>query len=107
MPLLFNFSLEYAIRRVPVNQEGLKLNATHHLPVYVYDNILGGSILIYLGTTLTNQNFIHEDNKSRLKSGNAYYHWVQNFLFSSLLSKNINIKIYRTICWLFCIEGGM
>ena len=28
-PLLFNFALQYAIRRVPVNQDGLKLNGTH------------------------------------------------------------------------------
>jgi hypothetical protein len=32
-----------------------------------------------------------------LKSGNACYHSVHNFLFSSLLSKNIKIKIHRTI----------
>jgi hypothetical protein len=32
----------------------------------------------YLGTTLTNQNSIHAENKSRLKSGNACYHSVQN-----------------------------
>jgi hypothetical protein len=28
-PMLFNFNLEYAIRRVQVNQDGLKLNGTH------------------------------------------------------------------------------
>jgi len=42
----------------------------------------------YLGTTLTNQNSIQEEMKSRLKSGNACYHSVQNLLTSSLLSKN-------------------
>jgi hypothetical protein len=51
----------------------------------------------YLGTTLTNQNFIHAEIKSRLKSGNACYHSVQNLLSSSLLPKNVKIKIYRTI----------
>ena len=50
----------------------------------------------YLGTTLTNQNSIQEEIKSRLKSGNACCHSVLNLLFSSLLSKNLKIKIYRT-----------
>jgi len=51
----------------------------------------------YLGTTLTNQNSIQEEIKSRLKSGNVCYYLVQNLLSSSLLSKNLKIKIYRTI----------
>jgi len=45
----------------------------------------------YLGTTLTDQNSIQEEIKSRLKLGNACYHSVQNLLSSSLLSKNIKI----------------
>ena len=46
-PLLFNFALEYTIRRVQVNQDGLKLNGTHQLLAYTDDvNILGGSIHI-------------------------------------------------------------
>jgi len=51
----------------------------------------------YLGTTLTNQNSIQEEVKSRLKSGNASYYSLQNLLCSSLLSKNLKINIYRTI----------
>jgi len=48
----------------------------------------------YLGTTLTNQNSIQEEIKSRLKLGNACYYSVQSLLSSSLLSKNLKIKIY-------------
>jgi hypothetical protein len=51
----------------------------------------------YLGTTLTNQNFIQEEIRSRLKSGNGYYHLEQSLLSFSLLSKNLRITIYRTI----------
>jgi hypothetical protein len=72
LPLLFNFNLEYAIRRVQVNQDGLKLNDTHQLLVSAGDvNILGGSVHIV------------EKNTEALSS--------------DLLSKNIRIKIYRTI----------
>ena len=49
------------------------------------------------GTTESNQNSIQDEIKSRLRSGDACYHSVQNLLSSSLLSKNIKIKIYRTI----------
>jgi len=152
-PLLFNFALEYAIKRVQVNQDGLKLNGTHQVLAYANDvNILGGSLRTvkenaealvvatkesglevnadktkyvimsrdkntgrsfsmktdnssiesveefkHLGTTLKNQNYIQEEIKSRLKLGNACYYSVQNLLSSSLLSKHLKIKIYRTI----------
>jgi len=150
-PMLFNFALEYTIRRVQVNQDGLKLNGTHQLPVYA-DDIWGGSVYAiiekldalkvasreiglevnadktkymvmfrdqnagrshnmeadsrsferveefkYLGTALTNQNSIQEEIKSRLKSGNACCHSVQNILSYSLLSKILKIKINRAI----------
>ena len=144
--MLFNFTLEYAIRRVQVIQDGLKLNGTHQLLVYADDvNILGGSIhtvkenaealvvalkktglevnadktkyvvmsqdqnagrshstcmktdnssferveeFKYLGTTLSNQNFIQEESKSRLNSGNACCHSVQNlFVFQFAIQK--------------------
>ena len=60
----------------------------------------------YLETTLTTQNCVLEEIKSRLKSGNSCYH------SSCLQSKSVKIKIYRTIilpvvlyvCESWCIE---
>jgi hypothetical protein len=51
----------------------------------------------YLDKTFTNQNFIHAVIKSRMKSGNACYHSVQNLLSSTLLSIDLKIKKYRNI----------
>ena len=160
-PLLFNFALDYAIRRVQVNWNGLKLNGAHQLWIFADDgNVLGGSIhtikkntgallvgsneiglevnadkikymvmtrdqnagrshnikidnssferveeFRYLGKTLTNQNSILKEITSRLKSGNACYHSVQNLLSSRLLSKNIRSKIYRTIILTVVLYG--
>jgi len=59
----------------------------------------------YLGTTLTNQNSIAEEIKSKLMSGDACNHSVQNLLSSRLLSKNLKIKIYRTIIFACCFYG--
>ena len=66
----------------------------------------------YLGTTITNHNSIQEEIKSRLKSGQ-----VQNILSSSLLIKNLKIKIHNIIflgavmygheTWSLTFEGGM
>jgi hypothetical protein len=50
-----------------------------------------------LGTTATNQNLIQVEIKRRLNSGNVCYHSVQNLLSSRLLSKNLKIRIYKTI----------
>ena len=68
----------------------------------------------YLATILKNQNSIQEEIKSRLKSGKVYYHSVQNLLSSSLLSKNMKIKLYRILpvvlygceTWSLSLKGG-
>jgi hypothetical protein len=48
----------------------------------------------YLGTTLIDQNFMHEEINNRLNMGNACYHSVQSLLSSRLLSRNLKVKIY-------------
>jgi hypothetical protein len=47
----------------------------------------------YLGISLTNQNSNQDESKSRVKSGNACYHSVQNLLSSSLLPKILKINL--------------
>jgi hypothetical protein len=48
----------------------------------------------YLRAALTDQNCIHEEIRSRLNSGNACDHVVQNLLSSRLLYRKVKIKIY-------------
>jgi hypothetical protein len=51
----------------------------------------------YLGTTLRNQNLIQEEIKRKFNSGNACLHSIRNLLSSRLLSKNVKVRIYKTI----------
>jgi hypothetical protein len=51
----------------------------------------------YLGTTVIHHTLIHEEIKSRLNSSNSCYHSVQKHLYSRLLPRNVNIKIYKTV----------
>jgi hypothetical protein len=61
--------------------------------------------LKYLRTTVTYQNYIQKEIKSRYMSRNACYHSVQNLLSYSLISKNVKIKIHRTIILLVVVHG--
>jgi hypothetical protein len=51
----------------------------------------------YLGTKVTDQNWMHEEIISRLNSGNVCCHSVQSPLSSRLLSGNVKVKIHKTI----------
>ena len=51
----------------------------------------------YLGSLLTNQNSIQEEIKCRVTVRNSCYYSAQTHLSSRILSKNLKIKIYKTI----------
>jgi hypothetical protein len=58
-----------------------------------------------MGTMVTNQDSIQEEIKNRLNSGNTCYLSVHNLLSSHLLSKNLNMEIYKTmILLIFCMD---
>jgi hypothetical protein len=54
---------------------------------------------------VTNQDASQEEIKTRLNSGNACYHSVQNLLSSLLLSRNVKIRMYKTIILLVVLYG--
>jgi hypothetical protein len=58
-----------------------------------------------LGRTVRNQSSIHEEIKMRLNPGNTCYHFVQSLLSSHFLSKDLQIKIYKTIILPVVLDG--
>jgi hypothetical protein len=58
------------------------------------------------GTTVTNLNLIHEEIKNSLNSGNACYHSFRKISFSRLLSKKVNISIYKITILPVVLYGG-
>jgi hypothetical protein len=61
--------------------------------------------LKYFGTTLTDHNFMYEEIKSKLNSGNACFHSVENLLSSRLLSRNVKFDICKTIILTVVLYG--
>jgi hypothetical protein len=71
---------------------------------YLGDNPKYLKVKGHTRTGHANKNSIQEEIKSNLKSGNACYHSVENLLSTSLLSKTLKIKIYRTtLLSVFCM----
>jgi hypothetical protein len=102
--------LEVKINTVEINTEAVTTEKTKYIFMPRSRNagqndnrkISNGSLetvthFKYLDTAVTDQNLIHGEIKSRLSFGNACYHKVQNLSSSRLLSRNIKIKICKTI----------
>ncbi|KAJ4440337.1 hypothetical protein ANN_08476 [Periplaneta americana] len=51
----------------------------------------------YLGATVTNINGTREEIKRRINMGIACYYSAEKLLSSSLLSKNLKVRIYKTV----------
>jgi hypothetical protein len=86
-PLLFNFALEYAIRKVQENQVGLKLNGTHQLVTYADDvNLLGHNI----DTIKKNTETLIDSSKERCWSRNKCR---ENQLYVAISSPECRSKL--------------
>ncbi|PSN35706.1 hypothetical protein C0J52_10179 [Blattella germanica] len=124
-PLLFNLVLEHAIKSLEDKEDdnmhilrsntrklGLEVNVNKTKYMVTRRNAscnANGQLMTnegnfeevaefkYLGALITNRNEIQKEIKHRLNSGNACYYALQRLLSSRLLSKNIKLKIYKTV----------
>lgn len=114
--------LERKTKALLLVSEKVGLEVNHEIPQYKYschvnnmgekyNNIkISNNILesvtkfIYLETTVTNDNLIHEEIRSRLNAGNICYHSVQNTLSFCLLPKNKKNKAYRSLKFAHCFK---
>ncbi|KAJ4431549.1 hypothetical protein ANN_20148 [Periplaneta americana] len=60
----------------------------------------------YLGATVTNINGTREEIKRRINMGNACHYSVEKLLSSSLLSKNLKVRIYKTVIYYLVVLYG-
>jgi len=82
-----------------------QLNDDTHLYTYSYVAVVLSSIAAIRVSGNFLRNVIQQKIKSSLKSENACYHSVQHILYTSLLPKNLKIKIYRIIILPFVLYG--